>query len=145
MNTTSSARVHRDFVKFRENAFLLFFRLKGALRKGPKLLGPKRRLPKTRFVTKICFFFRGCMNETVPKNVEMVCERATWKTWKGTKSNFPRGSTELVLWLHAEGSNSDLTLWAWKEERYIGFIVFWRHEAVLEICRCLGRDHLSLS
>ena len=26
------------------------------------------------------------------------------------KSNFPRGSTELVLWLHAESSNSDLTL-----------------------------------
>ena len=47
------------------------------------------------------------MNNFVPEYVEMICERVTWKTWKGTESNFPRGSTELVLWLHAEGSNSD--------------------------------------
>ena len=50
------------------------------------------------------------MNHIVPENVEMVCERATWKTCKGTKSNFLRGSTELVLWLHAESSDSDLNL-----------------------------------
>ena len=61
------------------------------------------------------------------------------KTWKGTKSNFPRGSTELVLWLHAEGSNSDLTLWAWKEERHIGWQILLEKSAILKISRFIWR------
>ena len=42
--------------KERATEYTIFVVWKKALRKGPKLLGPKGRLPKTRLVTKILFF-----------------------------------------------------------------------------------------
>ena len=39
------------------------------------MFGPKRGQPKTRFVTKICFYLKGHMTGNVPENVVMVCEK----------------------------------------------------------------------
>ena len=82
---------------------------KGHSEKNQSCLARKGDFRKRDLWRKDVPIFRENMNHIVPDNVEMVRERATWKTWKRTKSNYPRGSTELVLWLHAEGSNSDLT------------------------------------
>ena len=85
-------------------------RLKGGTPKRTKAAWPEKATSENATCDENVFqkrFLGENMNRIVPENVEMVCERATWKTWKGTESNFPRGSTELVLWLHAEGSNSD--------------------------------------
>ena len=82
-----SSKFYQHVGEKKKQDFILRERLKGELRKGPQLLGPKRVLPKTRFVTKRCSFFMECMNETVPENVNIVCERATYTSEKRLSQN----------------------------------------------------------
>ena len=131
---TINIAVQFRYRQFRSTFFLTARAFERGTPKRTKAAWPEKATSENATCDENVFqksFLGENMNRIVPENVEMVCERATWKTWKGTKSHYPRGSTEIVLWLYAESSNSDLTLWYSKEESYSGYIVCWRHEAVV--------------